>query len=173
MVRKDTLSGFRLLGVLVTLAGAGCGGSSASNQAVVADSGVVRIDASSPGTDAASAPAEAGAEGQSNAVAAMPEASTEASAMPDAMPEAATEAGPACMLGNGFNSGGAGSCLVTAQATCGTDTFEVNCQCPQGTCTCTSSLGHAFGMDGGAVTFMGCPACPTPEQALRLCGAPE
>jgi hypothetical protein len=50
--------------------------------------------------------------------------------------------------------------------TCGGQSFQVSCACPQANCAC-------FGTSTTIVSFAGCPVCPSPSQALRLCGFPQ
>jgi hypothetical protein len=71
-----------------------------------------------------------------------------------------------CTLGGGSGSGGGTSCEILQSETCNGTEYQVDCRCPERTCTCSGS-------SGGVVTFTGCPTCPTIDQAFTLCGTPH
>ena len=54
--------------------------------------------------------------------------------------------------------------------------YSVTCECPQATCAC-QAIAPAYGTPAPpsttSVKFAGCPACPTPQQMLTLCGFPQ
>jgi hypothetical protein len=81
----------------------------------------------------------------------------------------------------GGGMGGLDECITTVSATCGGQSYQATCACPNGTCAC-------FGPSSGhVVTFPGCPSfCPgagggpngagigptSPAYVLALCGFP-
>jgi hypothetical protein len=75
-----------------------------------------------------------------------------------------------CSIMGGFGGGGPGTCSVGTDYTCGADTYEIECDCPSGTCTCQK--------DGApipvAVSYKGCPSCSKMPFAMvaAACGIP-
>jgi hypothetical protein len=71
-----------------------------------------------------------------------------------------------CTPGGGSGSGGPNGCEVMQTETCNGVDYQIDCKCPEGTCTCSGS-------SGGAVMITSCPTCPTADQAFTLCGLPH
>jgi hypothetical protein len=85
------------------------------------------------------------------------------------------DAGPppiVCEMGPGSGSGGQSSCSVQASETCSDGTtYQVDCSCPSGTCTCMQTSGMS-GSGGDGIPFSGCPSC-TIGEAFAACGFPQ
>ena len=78
------------------------------------------------------------------------------------------DASAVCTRTSGGGSSGAGSCAILDKEVCGNTGYEIDCQCPEATCTCT-----CCGSTVHQVTLSTCPACPTAAQAYALCGFPH
>jgi hypothetical protein len=81
---------------------------------------------------------------------------------------AADGAATACVGTGGSGSSGAGSCAIVDKEVCGATGYEIDCRCPEATCTCT-----CCGSTVHQVALSTCPACPTAAQAYALCGFPH
>jgi len=92
----------------------------------------------------------------------------------DADTDAGTDSGPdsgvvcGAKLGMGYVSLD-GGCGTGEDYTCGTDMYEIMCECPAATCTCTKNSKPA-----GSVAFAGCPGCKAPSFSAVAsgCGIP-
>jgi hypothetical protein len=73
---------------------------------------------------------------------------------------------PVCNHNGSGGSGGPGTCEILDEETCNGVTYQIDCRCPEATCTCS-------GTSGGLVTFTGCPSCPSIATAYTLCGYPH
>jgi hypothetical protein len=72
----------------------------------------------------------------------------------------------------GPTDGGIPPCEVTESETCSDgNMYTVDCQCPQGTCTCTQT-GNGGGSSGGGISYPTCPMCVT-DNLFALCGFPQ
>jgi len=72
----------------------------------------------------------------------------------------------------GETDGGPPPCDVSEGETCSDgNTYNVDCQCPQGTCTCTQT-GTGGGGSGGSVSYPSCPSCSM-GNLFALCGFPQ
>jgi hypothetical protein len=80
---------------------------------------------------------------------------------------------PIVCKNNGMSgSGGQGSCDIGGSETCSDgNMYSVDCQCPQGTCTCTQT-GTNGGSSGGGFSYAGCPNCTTSD-IFTICGFPQ
>jgi hypothetical protein len=97
----------------------------------------------------------------------------------DATPSIDSPAPILCMgMGGGGSSGGPSEggpppCEVTASETCSDgNMYSVDCQCPQGTCTCTQT-GTNGGSSGGGFSYPGCPSCIQTPDLFSICGFPQ
>lgn len=71
----------------------------------------------------------------------------------------------------GPTDGGPPPCETSESETCSDGTtYNVDCQCPQATCTCTVMATN--GGSGGSVAYAGCPSCTT-ANLFALCGFPQ
>jgi hypothetical protein len=71
----------------------------------------------------------------------------------------------------GTTDGGPPPCETSESETCSDGTtYSVDCQCPQGTCTCT--VMSANGGSGGSVMYPGCPSCSA-DNLFSLCAFPQ
>jgi hypothetical protein len=70
--------------------------------------------------------------------------------------------------------GGPPPCETTASESCSDGTsYQVDCQCPSATCTC-SAMTTAGGSSGGnTVMYPGCPSCAPGPGLFALCGFPQ
>jgi len=96
----------------------------------------------------------------------------------DATPFIDSPAPIVCMsMGGGGSSGGLPDggtppCEAFESETCSDGTsYSVDCQCPQGTCTCTAMATN--GGSGGSVMYPGCPSCTQTGNLFALCGFPQ
>jgi hypothetical protein len=72
----------------------------------------------------------------------------------------------------GPTDGGPPPCDTNVGETCSDGfTYNVDCQCPQGTCTCTQTSMNGGG-SGGSVSYTGCPGC-TRLDLFAICGFPQ
>jgi hypothetical protein len=81
--------------------------------------------------------------------------------------------------GGGGSSGGTPDdsgvppCELFQNETCSDgNKYSIDCQCPQGTCTC-SQAGNGGGSSGGGFTYSGCPSCTLTANLFALCGFPQ
>ncbi|HTQ47451.1 MAG TPA: hypothetical protein VMI75_32065 [Polyangiaceae bacterium] len=97
----------------------------------------------------------------------------------DATPFLDSPAPIVCMgTGGGGSSGGPPDdgdvtpCEAFQSETCSDgNSYSVDCQCPQGTCTC-SQMGTGGGSSGGGISYAGCPTCSL-GNLFALCGFPQ
>lgn len=75
-----------------------------------------------------------------------------------------------CTIMGGFGGGGPGTCSVGTDYTCGANSYEIECDCPSGTCTCQKD----GSMIPVAVSYKGCPSCSAMPFAkvAAACGIP-
>lgn len=67
---------------------------------------------------------------------------------------------------------GDGGCEVEFIENCSDGTsYQADCSCPAGTCTCTE-MSAMSGSGGGGIPFTGCPSCNAPA-AWEACGFPQ
>jgi hypothetical protein len=73
----------------------------------------------------------------------------------------------------GVSESGIPPCEVFDSETCSDgNMYSVDCQCPQGTCTCTQT-GNGGGSSGGGISYPGCPSCSLGGSLFALCGFPQ
>lgn len=144
------------LGCVAALA---CGGRT-EGSGTVTDGGTSSHDGSSSGADAGSS-------------------GSDAAGLPDLglVGETSGPTGIICKQGPSGGSGGGGSCEIQMTETCSDGSqYSVDCQCQagsaMGTCSCAETNGMSGGSSGGS-SFGGCPVCPPPGEAWKVCGFPQ
>ena len=91
----------------------------------------------------------------------------------DAVTMRDTSAAVVCNQGPSGGSSGQGACEIQLTETCSDGTtYQVDCSCPSGTCSCSEMSGMS-GSGGSGFPFTGCPTCPGVDQAWNACGFPH
>ena len=85
--------------------------------------------------------------------------------------------GIVCNQGPSAGSSSSGGCEIQMTENCSDGSqYSVDCQCQagsaMGTCSCAETNGMSGG-SGGGTSFGGCPVCPPPGEAWKLCGFPQ
>jgi hypothetical protein len=95
-------------------------------------------------------------------------------ATPDVLPPP-PDGGVTCgtKLGYGFVSvgDGGGACGTGEDYSCGTDMYQIECDCPSAMCTCQKN----GIVTGGMASYAGCPGCgatPAFSTLASMCGIP-
>jgi hypothetical protein len=159
-----------------------CGGDSSDNDGGVdgsvdgttdakADTGVdAKADAKSDGAvDAGTDATDASSDVSIDAIVDAPD---------DSPSDAGTDApivdsGVTCGTKQGFgyvSIGDSGACGTGEDYMCGTDSYEILCECPGAMCTCTKNKN-----DAGTTSYNGCPSCTTNPNFSGIaasCGIP-
>ena len=102
-----------------------------------------------------------------------PDGASSPDVLTEASPKREAGGGGTCNQGPGSGSSGQGACEIQLSETCSDGTtYQVDCSCPSGTCSCSEMSGMS-GSGGGGIPFAGCPSCPSVVQAYEACGFPH
>jgi hypothetical protein len=121
-------------------------------------------------TDAkADSTTDAGSDAQSDA----PDDSPSDAGIDAPIVDGGIDSGVTCGTKQGFgfvSIGDSGACGTGVDYSCGNDAYEILCECPAATCTCTKNKN-----DAGTTSYNGCPSCttnPTFSTIAATCGIP-
>jgi hypothetical protein len=177
LIGKPTVS-FLILGGLVggSLVVSNCGNGdqftsdSGLEDATVDVSGDVvgDVSADSPKMDAAKdSAADSGSDASSNdASDSGSDASNDASDGGTDASDAATDSPVSCTLGLGYFKIDAGFCAEGTKYSCGTDHYQIECDCPSGTCTCEKDDASV-----GSTSYTACPGCSSNPNFMSIAGS--
>jgi len=174
MISMPDCAGRRVLAALVITVLVGCGGDDSSTPAEDSGPDSVVKDSSTGDTSIVDASKDSNVADTSVADGSVSDASDAAIAdASDADPPndgGAPDASIVCSPGNGFGYASVdGGCGTGEQYACNADKYELLCECPAASCTCTKN-----GAKVGSVAFAGCPGCKMPNFATVAsgCGVP-